>query len=72
MEVRFQICCCLLERWMGVMNLDIPTKNIYDAFLMIYLSIFVAAVIVVVVVIVAVLLQRTRSEILKGSNSVTL
>ena len=55
------------------MNLDIPTKNIYDAFLMIYLSIFVAAVIVVVVVVVVVvLLQRTRSEILKGSNSVTL
>ena len=54
------------------MNLDIPTKNIYDAFLMIYLSIFVAAVIVAVVVVVAVLLQRTRSEILKGSNSVTL
>ena len=52
------------------MNLDIPTKNIYDAFLMIYLSIFVTAVIVVVVVVL--LVQRTQSEILKGSNSVIL
>ena len=53
------------------MNVDIPTKNIYDAFLMIYLSIFVTAVIVVVVVVVL-LVQRTQSEILKGSNSVIL
>ena len=52
------------------MNVDIPTKNIYDAFLMIYLSIFVTAVIVVVVVVL--LVQRTQSEILKGSNSIIL
>ena len=70
MEVRFQICCYLLERCLGVMNLDIPTKNIYDAFLMIYLSIFVTAVIAVVVVVL--LVQRTQSEILKGSNSIIL
>ena len=37
---------------------------------MIYLSIFVTAVIVVVVVVL--LVQRTQSEILKGSNSVIL
>ena len=53
LQVRFQICCYLWGQWPGAVNLDKSNKYIYDAFLMIYLSIFVPVVVVVVV-----LLQR--------------
>ena len=52
----------------GVLNLDIPNKYINDAFLMIYLSIFVV-VIVIIVDVVFPLFRASKDYLIRDSKS---